>query len=112
FAAWYWGLWGSRSPPDEGLSAIPPWALGSGKSEMPCPRMHRAYLRACARAAACWAGFIVFWGGSSGLQALWAALNCGELGFRSVPGPPFRLIPPWALGSGKSVIPCARMHGG
>src|SRR5215468_10102729 len=109
-AAWYCGLFGSRSPPDEGLSAIPPWALGSGKSEIPCARMHRAYLRACALAAACCAGLLALCGGSSGLQALLAALNCGELRFRSVPGTPFRSIPPWAFGSGKSVIPCARMH--
>src|SRR6516225_258815 len=72
--------------------------------------MHRAYLRACALAAACWAGLSAFWGGSSGLQALLAALNSGELGFRSDPGPPFSAIPPWLLGSGKSLIPWARMH--
>src|SRR5215471_17484747 len=27
-----------------------------------------------------------------------------------VPGPAFSAIPPWGLGSGKDVIPCARMH--
>src|SRR5215472_17030323 len=72
--------------------------------------MHRESLRACALAAACCAGLNVFWGGSSDLQALLAAWYCGELGFRSDPGPPFRSIPPWLVGSGKSLIPWARMH--
>ncbi len=47
-------------------------------------------------------------------QAFWAAWNLGEFGSRSLPG--FTLIwspkppPAWLCGSGKSVIPWARMH--
>src|SRR5215468_10610639 len=62
---------------------------------MPCARMHREYFSACARAAACCAALSVPRGGSSGLQALVAALNCGDLGSRPVPGPPFSFSPPW-----------------
>src|SRR5262245_10191898 len=72
--------------------------------------MHRAYLRFPALILACWAGLADGAAGSSVLQALKAVLNCGELRSRSDPGPALSPIWPWLLGSGESVIPCARMH--
>src|SRR5262249_15263010 len=110
FAAWNRGLCGSRPLPALAWIWKLPWLLGSGKSEIPCARMHWANLRPCAFASACCAGLSAFRGGSSDLQALLAALNCGDLGSRPVRGRPPSAIPPWGLGSGKAVIPCARMH--
>ncbi len=71
--------------------------------------MHREYRRAVALAAACWAGLRLE-PGISDLHAWSAALNCGDLGSMPVPGPALSEIPPWLLGSGKALIPWARMH--
>src|SRR5262249_51186905 len=80
--------------------------LGSGKSEIPCERMHRANFKFAVRSA----GLPAVGGGSSDLHASLAALNCGERGLMPVPCPAFSASPPWGLGSGKPVIPCERRH--
>src|SRR3954451_1158764 len=47
-AAWYVGFFGSMSEPGWALSRMPPLASGSGKSLIPCVRMHREYASALA----------------------------------------------------------------
>ena len=86
--------------------------LGSGKSEMPCRRMHCATLSICA--SACAEGCVVVPGpggpppGSSFWHVARAALNAGDDGLS--PAPAWKRKPPPAFGSGKLGTPLMRMH--
>src|SRR5262249_26375743 len=72
-------------------------ALGVGVGEIgDAVRAHApGVLQRLRPRAACCAALSVPRDGSSGLQALVAALNCGDLGSRPVPGPLFSFSPPW-----------------
>src|SRR5882724_3050895 len=72
--------------------------------------MHCEYLSAAALRWACCAGVPAV--GASALHASEAALNFGLSGPRSLPDPRSTeiAISPLLFGSGKSLMPCARMH--
>src|SRR6185437_14006591 len=80
---------------------------GSGKLGTPWLRMHRARARAAARSAAEVAGGAALLGRNC-LHACRADRNAGDSGL-TFGG---RSMPPPAVGSGKFVTPCERMHCG